>query len=156
MWYSQHIAVFHDETHIKISIVRHQHSIFAEIQKLRQDNIDCRLTNHHIILDTRQFFNLKGNRHLRIDKSGKTFRNLPRRHFDRTNFNDSVIDRRKARRLNIEYNKRSLEALSFIIRHDFPQIVYQISFHAIDNLKKALFIRLFFSRLFSLILLCLP
>ena len=52
-----------------------------------------------------------------------------------TNFDDSVRYRRKTCCFDVKNNISFIQRLPFAIRNDFLLIIYQITFHTIDNLK---------------------
>ena len=115
--------------------MRNQHTALAEFQKFRKNVLNDRGIQNHLVADTGQLFNLKGNRFLRIYKSAEPFRNLPLFHLHGADLNDPVIHRAEPRRLQVKYHTGAVKALSPGMLHHFLQVVYQIAFHSVDHLK---------------------
>ena len=148
--------VFFDKTHIKACIVSHQYRILTKRQKLGQYLFYVRRILHHTVIDACEFFDLKGNGHVGIDKGREFFCNLALLHLHRANLDDSVIYRGKTRRLYIKNHKIRAEILARFPHHQFLQIIHQIGFHSIDNLEEILLVRRRLPGLLTSSLLRLP
>ena len=93
MLYPLPVAVFLDKAHIEFRIVRHKHTALAELHKFRQHYLYRLCPHHHIIGDTCQFLNPEGNRNLRVHKGRETVYDPSLRYLDRTDFDDTVLNR---------------------------------------------------------------
>ena len=150
------LRIFLDKAHIEICIMCYQYRPFTEGKKFRQNRFYHRCIHDHAVIDAGQFFNFKGNGHIRIYKSGKLFCDHALFNLNSPDLNDFVIDRGKSRCLNIKNHKIRRKVLSLFAGHDLLQIVHQIGLHPINDLKEILLIRVFVSRLDPLCLFCLP
>ena len=128
-------AVFLDKSRIKRGIVGNQPTALTELQEIRQNFFDGRCADDHLITDTGQFFDLKGNWLLRIDKSTEPVRDLSIFHLDRTDLNDLIVDRGKSGGLKVKYYIGIIETLPLGIFYQFLQVIHQITFHSINNFK---------------------
>ena len=142
-------CVLQDETHVKPCIMGHKHASPAELQKFRQYFLNQTGILYHIIVNARELLDLKGNGHLRIDKCGKSVLYLPAADLHRTDFNNAIVNRRKTRGLNVKNHKVLVQSLSLVPCDNLFQIVHQVGFHTIDNLKKILPVRSFLPCLFA-------
>ena len=124
-----------DKSRIKIRIVSHQNGAFAEIHKSRQDHRNIRGIFHHSVIDARQFLDFKRNGPFRIDKFTELLRDDTILHLDGTDFDDTVIHRTESRCLNIKNYKRRIQALPSGVRDNVFDIIHQIPFHAVNDLK---------------------
>ena len=87
------VTVFHNKSHIEIRIVRNHDRALTKFQKLRKHFLDRRCPHNHAVINAGQLFNTERNRNFRIDKCGKTIRNLPVFHQNRTDFNNLTCQR---------------------------------------------------------------
>ena len=138
-------GIFRHKTHIEDRIVSHQYTPLTELQKLRQNLFYHRGIHHVIVTDTCQFLNPKGNGSLRIYKSRKPVCNLPTGNFYCPDFYDFIVYRRKSCRLQVKYHIVPVQPLSFTICNHIFQIIYNIGFHPINNLKETARIRILLS-----------
>ena len=125
-----------DETHIESCIMCNHDRPFTEFHKLRKHRPNHRRIHHHTVIDSRQIFNLKRNRHLRIHKSGKTLRNLAIFHTHSADFDDLIHNRRKSGSLQVKDHKGLLQGLFLTVDHNSLQIIHQICFHSVDDLER--------------------
>ena len=121
--------------------MRHQYGITYELQKLWQHHFDRVCVHDHAVINTGKLLNMKRNRYLWIDKGRESLCNLSILYLHCPNLYNTVGNRRKSRCLDIEYNVFFIQRLSFAFRYDFFQVIYQIAFHAIDDLKSIIFIQ---------------
>ena len=131
----QNLTIMSDKSRIKIRIVGYQNGAFAEIHKSRQDHRNIRGIFHHSVIDTCQLLDFKRNRSFRIDKFTELLRDDTILHLDGTDFDDTVIHRTESRCLNIKNNKGRIQALPSGIRDNILDIIYQIPFHAVNDLE---------------------
>ena len=132
---SQNLTIVTDKSRIKIRIVSHQNGAFAEIHKSRQDHRNIRGIFHHSVIDARQFLDFKRNGSFRINKFTELLRDDTILHLDGTDFDDTVIHRTESRCLNIKNDKRRIQALPSGVRDNIFDIIHQIPFHAVNDLK---------------------
>ena len=128
-------AVFLNESCIKRSIVGDQHTAFTELQEFRQNIFDHRRINDHLIADTGELFDFKWNWLPWVYKGAEPIHNLTFNDFDCTDLNDPVVDRRQTGGLQVKHHICTVHALTFGVFHNFLQVIHQISFHSIDDLK---------------------
>ena len=131
----QILTVFLDKAHIKLRIVCHHDTAFAEFHKLRQNLPDQRCVHHHVVTDACQFLNIKRNRNLRIHKRRKPLRDRSVLHFYRTDFDNLIFLWAKAGRLQIKDDKITAEILPLRVFDDALCIVHKIRLHAVDQLE---------------------
>ena len=124
-----------DKTHIKISIMCHHNSILAEFHKLRQNLMNHRRIQYHIVRDMSQLLNLIWNWYFWIDKSRKTFCNGTIYHFYSTNLNNFIFGCTESCCFQIKYNKTICKGLPHRVFYQPFQIVHQIGFHTINDFK---------------------
>ena len=136
--------------------MRYQYSILAEIQELWQYHLNGRGIHNHGIIDAGQLFYFKGDRYSRVHKNGKPVCDLSLPDLNRTDLYDLIIHRRKSRCLDIKYDKICIQILSLISGNDLLEIIYQIGFHSIYDLKEILLIRTLVTCFDPLCLFCLP
>ena len=117
-----------------------QHAASAKPQKAGQYLFYQRCVRHHVVPDTGQLFDFKGNGYLGIDKVGKAIRHLASAYLHRTDLDNTVVYRRETRSFNIEYHVIAVQALSSVPGHDFLQVIHQIGLHPIDDLEEGLHI----------------
>ena len=122
--------------------MRHQNRIANKIYKLRQDCLNVRRTDDHLIGDAGKFRDTERDRSFRIDKSTELVRDLPVFHFYCADFNNPVCHSRKSGCLDIKYYISTFQILSFFILCNLGQIVYQITFHSINDLERIIFIQI--------------
>ena len=79
-----------------------QGTVFAEFQKLRKNHFNPRRGKHHIVVDSGQLLDFKGNRHIWIDKGTEFVCNLSVDNLDSADFNNLVFFRAEAGSLNIK------------------------------------------------------
>ena len=113
----------------------HHHAVLAEFHKLRQHLLDGWRIDDHVITDTGQFLDIKGDGDLRVHKRGKALRDLSLLHLYRTDLNDLVFLRAESRRLQVKNDKVRLKILPPRIFHNVLGVIYQICFHTIDDFK---------------------
>ena len=128
----------------------HHHCAFTELQKLRQDHVDLGGIHNILVPDAGQLLDFEGNRHIRVDKGGKTIHDLSTGYLYRTDLDNAVVDRGKSRGLDIEYHIILMQTLSLIIRHYLFQIIHQIGFHTVNDLEEILLVRSLSACLFPL------
>ncbi len=114
----------------------HQGSTFTEFQKFRQDHINGRSIFYHFITDTGQIFDFKADGLLGIDKYRIPIHHHAFLYFYSTNFNNLMYMIIQASGLQVEYDKSILQGKITGIFHDGYQIIYQITFHAVDQLQR--------------------
>ena len=120
---------------VKARIVSHQHRSFTELHEFGQYIFDHRRIQHHGIVDTRQVLYLIGNGGLRINKGAEPVCNSSVLHLYRSDLNDPVSLRRKARGLQVKDHIGALQALAFGIRDDLLHIVHQIGLHTVNQFE---------------------
>ena len=114
----------------------HHHGIFRKFQKFWENLFNGFRIHHHTVIDAGKLLYFKRNRHLRIDKYRKSIFNLSLFHPNRTNFNNPVRYRTEACGLNIKNHIGLIQTLSLTSGYHSFQIIYQIRFHTINNLKR--------------------
>ncbi len=129
------------KSHIKGSIVGHQHCVSNEFQKLRQNRLYIRCLQHHLVRDTGKLSDLKRNRHPGIHESTVSVCDLPLLHLHRTDLDDLILDRAEPCRLKIEHHKGTVQRLPLLIDRHIRQVVHQIAFHPVDHLKRIVLIK---------------
>ena len=132
-----------DKADVKGDIMSHQDGSLTEAEEMRQDDVDCLGPGDHIVADPGQLLDLKGNGDLRVDKLGKPVPDLAVHDPDSPDLYDPVLFRRKTGRLQVEHNDRPLleRSVQVLFRegiHTFGQIVDQIAFDAVEDLKEVL------------------
>ena len=148
--------IFNDKTHVKPCVMSHQNAPPGKGKKLWHHLFNTGSILNHVILNACKLFNLKGNRHLRIDKGGETFCDLSSTDFHRSNFYDTIIHRRKTSCLYVKNDKVFLQLLSFVPCDNFFQIIHQIGFHPIYHFEKVLLIGAFVPCFQAFLLLLAP
>ena len=129
------LTIFLNKSSIKPGIVSHKNRTLTKFQKLWKHHFNRRCIQHHAVVDSGQLFNSIGNRHLRIDKGGKTIGNLSMFHFHSTNLNNLTGQCTKSRCFNIKDHIGIVETLPSGIDNHSLCVIHQISFHSINNLK---------------------
>ena len=122
--------------------MRHQNRIANKFYKLRQDRLNIRRTDDHLIGDAGKFRDTERDRTFRIDKGTELICDLPVFHFYRANLDDPVSHSGKTGCLDIEYHVSAFQVLSLFVLCDLSQIIYQISFHSINNFKWIILIQI--------------
>ena len=113
----------------------HQNGSLTEFQKLRQNHINLRIREHHVVVDAGQLLDLKGNRYIRIYEGAEFVRNDSIHHLDGADLDDPVLFRAEASGLDIEYHEGVRKCLVFRIIHQQLQVVDKIPLHPIENLE---------------------
>ena len=113
----------------------HQNGSLTEFQKLRQNHINLRIREHHVVVDAGQLLDLKGNRYIRIYEGAEFVRNDSIHHLDGADLDDPVLFRAKASGLDIEYHEGVRKCLVFRIIHQQLQVVDKIPLHPIEDLE---------------------
>ena len=130
------LAVFDDKTHIKSGIVCHHDRTFGKFQEFRQHIFDRLRVHHHAVIDAGQLLDLKWNRHLRIDKDGKTIHDRTLFHTHRTDLDDPVCHRTETGCLDIKYDIWIIQTLPLASGDHAFHIIYQICLHAVNDFKR--------------------
>ena len=137
-----------DKADIKADIMADQDASLAKFQESGQHIIDCLRRHHHLIRNTGKPCNAEGNGNLRVDKFRKISCALPVLIPDRTNLNDSIPFRGKARGFQVKNHiasicHRILRLSGFQISkgHHLLLIIHKITFHPVDYLKEVLAIQ---------------
>ena len=110
-------------------------STLAKIHKTWQDLCNILRINDILITDAGQFGNTERNWFFRIDKLGKTFRDLPANDLDRSDLYDVIIFCMKSCRLQVKDHIGIIQTLVLGIRHNTFGIIHQIDLTAIDHLE---------------------
>ena len=129
------LAVFLNKTHIKFRIVGNHDRTLAELHKFRQNLLNLRCVNDHIILNWGQFLDSEWNWHFRVYKCRKAVCNDTTDYFHCTDLNNLILIGAETGRLQIKHHIGLIEALSLRICDNILQVVHQIRFHTVDNLK---------------------
>ena len=82
-----------------------QYTPFAKIQKLRQNVLDSRRVDDHVVADSGELLNFKGYRLPGIYKGAETVCDPCALHLNRADLNNPVRNRAETGRLQIEYHK---------------------------------------------------
>ena len=114
-----------------------------KFQKFRENLFNRRRIHHHLIRNTGKPGNFKRNRHFRIYKGTELIRNLSFFHLYRADFNNLILYRTKTRSLQIKYHISITKLLAFFINCNILQIINQICFYTINNLKGILLLQPF-------------
>ena len=134
-------GILGDKAHIEGCIVRHQAAALAEFQKLRQDHVDLRCREDHVVVDARQLLNLKRDRHIRVDKGTELIGDHALFYLHRTDLDDLIFLRAKAGGLDIEHHKGVRKGLAPGVFYQLLHIVNQVAFHTVEHLKRIVFIQ---------------
>ena len=85
---------------------------------MREDYIDLRRRKHHIVVDTGELLDLKGDRHIGIDKGTELVRYDAAHDFHCANLYDPVFLRAEAGCLNIKYHEGVMLAILKVSKGD--------------------------------------
>ena len=129
------LAVFSDKAHVKIGIVGHHNCAFAEFQETGQHFCDIRLIQDHIIGNACELFDLKGDGRVGVDKGTEALRNLALLHLYCADFDDLIVFGAETGGLYVKYYIKVIQALFSGVRDDFFQVVYQVSFQAVNDFE---------------------
>ena len=137
---SKAFAVFNDKAHVKSGIVRHHDRTFGKFQKFWQNFFNGLCIHNHAVVDAGQLFDFKGNRHLGIDKDGKTIHDGTLFHSNRTNLDDPVSHRAETGGLDIKHYIGIIQTLPPASGNHTFHIIHQIGFHTINDLKRRIYL----------------
>ena len=132
---SESFCILMDKSGIKRRIMSNDTCVSDKFQKSWKDFFYRRRRLHHRIRNRCKLRNRIRNRHFRIDKLGKRILNLSVFDPDSSNLNDPVVCRTKTCCLYVKHHIFRINALSFFVLYKAFDIIYKISFYAIDNLK---------------------
>ena len=122
----------------------HQHGISHKLQKPREHGLDPRRVHDHLIRDAGKPCNLKRDRHSWIDKGAELICDLSILHLHGPDFYDFVPDRAESRGLQVKHHIRAIKRLSLFVHRNVCQIIHQITFHTVDDLKWIILIQCFY------------
>ena len=128
-------ALHLDKSGIEIRIVGYQNSSFTEFAKPRKNHLNRRRVLYHFIRDAGQLRDPERDRDFGVYEFRKTVDNLPLLHPYRTDFDDLACQVGQTGCLDIKNHIAVLKTLSPAVGCNSFQIVHQIRFHAIDDLK---------------------
>ena len=120
---------------IKGGVVGNQGAVLTELQKLRKDYFDSGRRKHHVVIDTGQLLDFKGNGDIRIYKGAEFVCNLSVDNLDSADFNNLVFFRAESGCLNIKDHIRIGKALPSGMLDQILHIIDQIPLHAVKYLK---------------------
>ena len=115
--------------------------ISYELQKLRKNRLNIRRPHNHLVGNAGKLCDLERDRHLRIDKCTELVRDFAMFYFHRTDLDDLILDRAEPGCLQVEDYIRIIQRLSFFIYRYIGQVIYQISFHTIDNFERIVLVQ---------------
>ena len=112
-----------------------EHAALTEIQKFRKHLLDPGSAKNHLVADACELFDLERNGLLRIYECTEPVRDLPVLHLHSPDLNDLVVHRAQTCSLQVKDYTGAVKTLPSGIFHHFLQIIHQITFHPVDNLK---------------------
>ncbi len=140
---AQTSGVGSDEADVKLDVVSHKDTAFAEAQEIRQHLFDRLCADDHAVGNAGELGDPVGDGQLRVDKFGKAVADLSLLDLDRADLDNFVLFRRKAGGLQVEDHDRPvLDGCVQILfgngHNTLYKVVDQIAFHAVEDLEKVL------------------
>ena len=115
--------------------------ISYELQKLWKNRLNIRRPHNHLVGNAGKLCDLERDRYFRIDKCTEFVCNHAMFYLYRTDLDDPILDWTESGCLQIEDYIHVIQRLPFFIYRYISQIIYQISFHTIDNFERIVLIQ---------------
>ena len=134
-------AILLDKSHVERRIMRYQNCVPNEFQELWEHRINIRRIHDHLIRNAGQLGNTKRDWNLGIHKCTEPLCYLPVLYLHRAYLNNLILNRTKARRLQIEYYIDIVQGLPLFTQGHIRKVIYQIAFYSVDHLKRIVLIQ---------------
>ena len=134
-------TILFDKSHVERRIMRYQDRIPNEFQKLREHRLDIRRIHDHLIRNAGQLGDAKRDWDLGIYECAEPLCYLPVLYLHRAYLYNLILNRAKARRLQIEYYIDIVQRLPLFAHGHIRKVIDQIAFYSVDHLKRIVFIQ---------------